>query len=543
MAETLRTSARLSLAVLASRVLGVAREATFAALFGAGQIADAYQVAFRIPNLLRDLFAEGALSSAFIPTFTAVLARDGQGAAHRVANLAVSGVLMITGTLSVLGIVFAEGIVRLISAGFAGDDEKLRLAVALTRVMMPLLSLVSLAAVWMGMLNAQRRYLPPAYAPVVFNVGSVAVGVTLLWAGSTGEDGVYWWSVGTLVAGAAQALMQLPWLWHMGYRPLLHIKGLWSDPAVRRIVRLMTPAIIGLAAVQINIFINTRFAADLGDGPVGYLAYAFRLFYLPVGLFGVALATVTTTRVAEDAARGDRVRLAARAAEGMAGVWLLTSASAVGLLVLAEPVVALVYQRGAFARADTVATAWVLRAYLLGLVPYALIKILAPAFYSIDRPKIPLLASIAAVTVNVTFNALTYRELGAPGIALGTALGALSNVVVLRASFGRVIGPVPKTRRVKDGVALLVANAILAGAVWSLWQGVMVLRTVAAQTSAVPDSLLLVLGLALVIGVGFLLYVGCLYAAGFPGAKLLWELPKALLRRLRPARREKPPRS
>lgn len=538
MAETLRSSGRLTVAVLCSRVLGVVREALFAALFGAGALADAYQVAFRIPNLLRDLFAEGALSSAFVPTFTAALVKDGRDRAYALGNLAAAGALIVTGALSLAGVVFAEEVVHAISGGFAGDQEKVDLATQLTRIMMPLLALVSLGAVWMGMLNAQKRYLAPAYAPAMFNVVSIVVGVGLLLAGSPPEQALFAWSVGTLVAGVVQALFQVPVLWRMGWRPAVLIVGLFRDPGIHRIVRLMGPAVLGLAAVQINIFVNTRFAADLGDGPVAQLSYAFRLFYLPIGMFGVALATVTTTRVAEDAARGDRDGLADRAAEGNSAGWMLASASAVGLLVLAEPVVSLLYQRGAFTAEDTAATAVILQMYLLGLVPYSLVKILAPSFYSVDRPRTPMMASACAVVVNITFNYFTYRQLGAPGIALGTTLGAISNLLILRVAFGRQIAALHRPGTSGRLGALLVGNGVLAAAVLGAWH----LATLAlARMPSGTHQIGAAVALLVVIVLGFLVYVGVLRIFAYPGAELLWSLPAKLLRRRSTDQTTRPP--
>jgi putative peptidoglycan lipid II flippase len=511
-------------------VLGLVRESLFAALFGAGALADAYQVAFRIPNLLRDLFAEGALSSAFVPTFTDALVKEDQAAAYRLGNLALSAVLIVTGLLSALGVVFAEEVVIAISKGFAGDAAKVAMATRLTRVMMPLLTVVSLSAVWMGMLNAQKRFMAPAYAPAMFNVASILVGVSLLAAVLDEELALLIWSGGTLGAGVLQAVFQLPALWKLGYRPRLRLRGLLGHPGMRRIGRLMLPALIGLAAVQINIFVNTRFAGSLGDGPVAQLSFAFRVFYLPVGLFSVALATVTTTRVSEDVARADHDALRRSTAEGLGAVWMLMSASTVGLFVLAEPVTRLLFQRGAFSAEDTVATGIVLQAYTLGLLPYGLVKILAPVFYGLDRPRLPLAGSLAAVAVNLTFNWLTYRTLGAPGLALGMGLGALVNVAILRISFARVVGPLEGVARWRGIGSLLVANAVLGGLVWVAWWG---LTPALERAQGVSAQLLLAALLLPVIGLGFFAYTGVLRALRYPGAELLWGLPGKLYRRVR----------
>nr|WP_255216449.1 murein biosynthesis integral membrane protein MurJ [Pseudenhygromyxa sp. WMMC2535] len=543
----------MSIAVAASRVLGLAREVLFAHLFGVGAIADAYQVAFRIPNLLRDLFAEGALSSAFVPTFLAELVgkpkpkseEDSESesatpepdreAAYRLGNLTFAGILLVTGLLSVLGIVFAEEVVGLIANDFEGGtlspDEaaaKLELATLLTRIMMPLLTVISASAVWMGMLNAQKHYSAPAWAPAMFNVTSIVVGAALIFIEPADTTGIIVWSAGTLGAGLVQACVQLPALWRLGYRPIPRLRGLGSHPGIRRILRLMAPAVIGLAAVQINIFVNTRFAASLGDGPIAQLSYSFRIFYLPIGVFSVALATVTTTRVSEDAAKRDFGALAASAGEGVSAVWMLMTASTVGLLALAEPVVRVLYF--SFSATEATATAVVLQAYVLGLLPYGLVKILAPVFYGLDKPRVPLAASFSAVAVNIVFNALTYRQLGAPGLALGTALGALANVIVLRLSFRRVVGPLPGVGPSQLG-AMVLANALLGALVWGAWFGVETL--ISALELARLGWFVRVAGLAVVVPSGFFAYVAVLRATKYPGADLLWRLPAKILGRLR----------
>ncbi|HVI02528.1 MAG TPA: murein biosynthesis integral membrane protein MurJ [Enhygromyxa sp.] len=537
MPETLRSSSQLSIAVAASRVLGLVRDIVFAQLFGAGAIADAYHVAFRIPNLLRDLFAEGALSAAFVPTFVQELLgkRDGaqdREAAYRLGNLTLAGVLLATGCLSVLGIVFAEELVGLIAADFAGSDlsperaaEKLRLSALLTRVMMPLLTIISVSAVWMGMLNAQKHYLAPAWAPAMFNVVSIVVGAGVLVIDPGELVGVVIWSAGTLGAGVIQAVVQLPALWRLGYRPIPRIRGLASHPGIRRILRLMAPAVVGVAAMNINIFFNTRFAGMLGDGPIAQLSYAFRIFYLPIGVFSVALATVTSVRVSEDAAKKDMGALAASTGEGVTGVWMLMTASTVGLLLLAEPVVRVLFS--SFTDAEVTATAMVLQAYVLGLLPYGLVKIMAPVFYGLDKPRVPLFASITAVAINVGFNAATYKLLGTPGLALGTTLGAVANILMLRVSFARTVGSLPGVdpRRL---LALLLANAVLGALVWAAWLGVE--QAIARVGLGLP---LRIVGLAIVVPLGFFAYVGVLRAMQYPGAALLWGLPGKLLRRFR----------
>ena len=534
MSSTIRSSANVGVAILVSRVLGVARDAIFARVFGVSGLTDAYVAAFRIPNLLRDLFAEGALSSAFVPTFSDALHRGGRERAYRLGNLVLGVVLAATGILTLAGMFFADELVSLISRGFGGNTAQVALGALFTRIMMPILALVSVSAVWMGMLNAQHHYSAPAYAPAMFNVTSIACGVGLLIAHPSDRTGMIVWSAGTALSGLVQAVVQLPSLARLGYRMRPTLAGLWRDSDLRRIVRLMGPATVGLAAIQINIFVNTQFAAALGSGPLTYLQNAFRLFYLPVGLFGVALATVTTARASQEAAQGDRPALRARVAEGARGVWLLALPSAVGLIVLAKPVIELLFQGGRFVAANTTATVPIVQAYMLGVLPYSLVKVLSPAFFAVDRARLPMLASMVSVAANLLFNGLTYRRLGAPGLALGTTVGALANLVVLRLCFASVLGRSAQAGRWHEIARLLLCNLVLAAVAAGAWAACSWLLGRAGiawpwGTRRLVHALLLFA----TIGVGFVSYGLGLWLLRLPDADELWELPKRILARLR----------
>jgi putative peptidoglycan lipid II flippase len=535
--SALRSSAKVSVAILASRVLGVVRDSIFARVFGVSGLTDAYVAAFRIPNLLRDLFAEGALSSAFVPTFSDALTKGGRERAFRLGNLVLGGVLAVTGGLTLAGMVFSDQLVSLISRGFGGNAAQVALGGLFAQIMMPILALVSVSAVWMGMLNAQHHYLAPAYAPAMFNVTSIVCGVALLIAHPSDRSGLVVWSAGTAASGLVQAVVQLPSLWRLGYRVRPTLAGLWRDSDVIRIVRLMGPATVGLAAVQINIFVNTQFAAALGSGPLTYLQNAFRLFYLPVGLFGVALATVTTARASQEAARGDREALEARVAEGARGVWLLALPSAVGLIVLARPVVELLFQGGKFVAANTTATVPIVQAYMLGVLPYSLVKVLSPAFFTVDRPRIPMLASMTSVAANLLFNGLTYRRLGATGLALGTTVGALVNLAVLRLWFGHVVGRASRPGRVYEVVRLVICNLVLAAVAAGAWWASAWLLTRAGitwpwGTRRLAHAILLFA----TIGAGFASYGVGLKLLRLPGAEEIWDLPKRIWARVRGTR-------
>jgi len=251
--------------------------------------------AFRIPNLLRDLFAEGALSAAFVPTFADYQRNRSAGEAFRLANLVMGCIVVLVGALSLLGVLFAPQIVDVVAPGFV---EQRVLTIELTRIMMPFLLLVSLAAAVMGMLNAQFRFTAPALAPALFNVGSIAVGIGLWLAGVGPERAVVGWSVGTLLGGLLQLLAQVPSLRATGFRFRPRLRGLLAEPGMRRIGKLMGAAVVGLSATQVNIVVNTIFASH-ERGAVSWLNYAFRLMQFPLGVFGVAIATVAGAGVAQ----------------------------------------------------------------------------------------------------------------------------------------------------------------------------------------------------------------------------------------------------
>ena len=432
----IRSTALVSAATTASRFLGLLREQLFAALLGAGLWADAFVVAFRIPNLLRDLFAEGALSAAFVPTFAKVDKEQGRAAAHALANKLVGALLAIVGALTLLAMLFAEEIVFLLASGFFAVPGKAELTALLAQIMMPFLLALSLAAVMMGMLNARRAFGTPALAPALFNLTAIAVGVGLKVAGAADRTAVIGWSIGTLAGGFAQFAVQLPALRKVGYRFRPALGALWRDPDLRHIALLMAPATVGLAATEANIFINTQFASQQ-PGANAWLNYAFRIMYLPIGVFGVAVATVTASALARRAAESDLGGMKESLSQAILLIGFLALPSMVGLVVLAEPVIRLVYQYGRFTSLDAQHTALALCGYALGLFAYSGIKVTAPAFYALNRPRVPLFGSLSAVAVNLAFNLLLFARLGYLALAIGTSLGAWVNFAILTVAFSR----------------------------------------------------------------------------------------------------------
>jgi putative peptidoglycan lipid II flippase len=508
----------LSAATMASRVLGLLRDQLFAILIGANAYSDAFVVGFRIPNLLRDLFAEGALSSAFVPTFADVRRNRGEGEAHRLAGTVVALVLVVVGALVLLGILLAAPLVGLFAPGFG---EQAGLAAALTRLMMPFLLLVSLSAVAMGILNAQGRFTAPALAPALFNVGSLAVGLGLWAAGWPPERAVIGWAVGTLLGGLLQLGAQLPSLSGAGGVPRPGLtRARLADPALRRIGRLMAASVVGLSATQVNILVITIFASHEA-GAVTWLQMAFRLMQLPLGVFGVAIATVAGAGMAQAVAARDLPEVRRTLGSALRLVAFLNVPSAVGLAVVAGPIVSLIYQHGRFGPADAAATAQALACFAVGLYAYSGVKVLAPAFYALDRSRVPVIGSILGMLANVALNLALYPLLGFRGVALGVSLAAGVNFLVLLLAWRRTYGGLGGAGVLPQLGRVVLASAVLAAVAWG---------TAAALAAALPGA---GLGRQAVVGLvpvaaGAVAYFGM---ARLLGIAELGELTAALRRR------------
>jgi putative peptidoglycan lipid II flippase len=457
-----RAAGVIGLAVMCSRLLGLAREQICAALFGGGGAMDAFTAAFRIPNLLRDLFAEGALSTAFVTTFSKTIAREGDGAAWRLANKVATLTVLALGALCALGMVFSSELVAAIAPGF--DAPKAALTASLTRIMFPFILLVSLAALVMGMLNAKSVFGVPAMASSFFNLGSIVVGVALgyLIDPAFGPRALIGLAVGTLLGGGLQLAVQLPPLSSLGYRYRPDFQ--WRDPGVFAILALMGPAVIAASTTQVNVLINSMFASTLGDGAIFWLAIAFRLMQLPLGLFGVALGTVTLPLLSRLVVAGQMGAFRAELARAMRLMLLLTIPSTVGLMMLAEPIMSVLYQHGRFDAHEAREAAGALRFYAIGLAGYAELKVLVNAFYALDRRKTPMLVSFGAVALNLTFNWIFTLHLGwgHRGLAFSTGCVATSNFLLLYVLMRRHLGGLESGKMIGSLAKIAVAGAALA---------------------------------------------------------------------------------
>jgi putative peptidoglycan lipid II flippase len=425
-----RSAGVIGVATMTSRVLGLVRDTVMAYLFGAGGQMDAYMAAFRIPNLVRDLFAEGAMSAAFVPTFTRQLTENGREAAWRLGNLVITALLLTTGVVVAAGMWFSWPITSLFVGGYAEIPGKLELTSQLTRVMFPFLMLVALAAAFMGMLNALHKFFVPALSPAMFNVASILCTVGLVPVmPMVGLPRIMAPAIGVLVGGLGQAMAQYPLLRREGFRFRPRVD--FSDRALREVLTLMGPGVIGLAAVQINVLVNTVLAAREGDGPVSWLNYAFRIMYMPIGLFGVSIATAALPSFSRLAAVNNRAEMRRMVSHAIRLMLMLNVPATIGLVALATPIVGLIFEHGRFTAGDTAATATALACYAPGLIGYSVVKIAVPSFYALRDSRTPVMVSMASVAMNVFLNLTLAHWLGYKGLALGTALAAIFNASTL----------------------------------------------------------------------------------------------------------------
>jgi putative peptidoglycan lipid II flippase len=495
-----RAAGMVSIAVMCSRVLGLIRETLFAALFGGGREMDIFNMAFRVPNLLRDLFAEGALSTAFVTVFSKTIATDGEQAAWKLANKVMTLATIFMGAITVLGILCAPWIVSFIAPGF--DADKAAATTTLVRVMYPFILLVSLAALAMGMLNARNVFGMPAMASSFFNIGSIVGGVAVGWwlDPDFGPGALMGLAVGTLIGGALQLGVQLPSLRAVGFR--FRPDLLWRSEGVRTLLKLMGPAVIAASSVQVNVFVSSQFASKLGDGPVTWLNNAFRLMQLPLGLFGVALGTVALPVLARLVANQHMSQFKTELARAMRLSFVLTIPATIGLIVLAEPIMSVLYQHGRFTAEQTRQAAGALQLYALGLCAYAAMKVLVNAFYAVDKRRTPMMISLGAIGLNALLCWLFVSKLGwgHRGLAASTASIAIVN-------FGLLYVFMHRHLRLLDTKLLLgtLAKVLLAGAALGLvaWAGSHYLLREWATQAFIPKAA----SLTAVISVAGMAYV------------------------------------
>jgi putative peptidoglycan lipid II flippase len=469
-AQVVRSAGIVSAAVLFSRLTGLVREVVMANRFGAGFAHDAFLLGFRISNLSRDLFAEGALSSAFVPTFTTSLVRQDKRHAGELANLVITAILAIVGAVCLLGMWQAPHLVWLLAPGFAATPIKFHLAVRLTRIMFPFLLLIALAAQATGMLNSHGSFGMPAVASIFFNIGSVGFGLLLGYVVGPhfGVAPIEGMAYGVVVGGALQFGWQRAKLHRLGYR--FRFVWNWSHPGLRRIAGLMLPALVGSLAAQASLIINTSFASELSDpmrghdGPVSWLSYAMRFVQVPLSLFGVAFASALLPSVARSAAAGNLNEFRQTLARSLGMVFLLTVPCSLLLMVLGQDLIGAIYQSGRFNAYDTAQTALALSCYAAGLVAFSSQRVLIPAFYALADARTPMVIGLFSIAVNVAMPLLLLRlwHFGFEALAITTAVAVGLECLCLAECLRRKLGGLEGRYLRGCFLRIVLASAIMA---------------------------------------------------------------------------------
>ncbi len=461
----LRFSATVGGYTMVSRILGFARDILIAALIGASPVADAFFVAFKIPNLLRRLFAEGAFNLAFVPLYAGHLEKEGEASAKAFAEAALAVLLWMLVAVVGLAEAILPWLMYGLAPGFASDPAKFALAVELTRITFPYILFISLVSLLGGVLNSLHRFAAPAATPILLNI--CLIGALL------GFTGILETSGHALAVGVSGAgVVQLVWLYiacrRAGVSLRLRLPRL--TPGVRQLFVLMAPVALGAGVAQISVLVDMIFASQI-DGAVSFLYYADRVNQLPLGVIGVAIGTALLPLLSRQLRAGDTEAAAQNQNRAIEIACLLTLPAATALMVIAAPIIAVLFERGAFGAAESSATAWALVAYAGGLPAFVLIKVLVPGFFAREEPKTPVRIAIACMLVNVALNAVLIGPLGHAGVALATSLSGWLNVALLYRALGargylavdaRLIGRLPR---------MVLACAAMAGILWLLdWQ-------------------------------------------------------------------------
>ena len=458
----------MSIFTLASRVTGLVRELLMASMFGASALTDAFNVAFRIPNLFRRLFAEGAFSQAFVPVLAATRAQHGDEATKEVIDSVATALAWSVLALSILGVLVSPGLVWLMASGLQQDARGYGAAVNMTRWMFPYIAFMSMVALSAGILNTWKRFAVPAATPVLLNVSVIAATWFLSpWLAKQGVEAIYALPVGVMVGGALQLAVQLPALSRLGLLPRLGvrpraIKKAWTNPATLNILRLMGPALLGVGVAQISLLINTQIASYMAPGSVSWLTYADRLMEFPTAILGVALGVVLMPQLAAAKATGDSERYAAMLDWGLRLVLLLALPCAAALLVFSQPLVSVLYHYGAFTDRDVQQTTLALTGYGVGLLGLVAIKVLAPGFYASQDTRTPMHIALGVLALTQLLNLVLVPWLGHAGLALAIGLGALVNASALCVGLIRQGRYQPRPGWVRYSVQVVLACAVLA---------------------------------------------------------------------------------
>ncbi len=467
-----RAAGVMSVATFISRILGYVRDMIVAGFFGATGTADAFYVASRIPNLLRDLFAEGATSSAFVPVLTEYQTRYGEKEANELVNSTFLFIIVVVGLICLAGIVSAPAIVAVIAPGFLKDPQKLSETIFLTRIMFPFLFFISLASLTMGALNTRQVFFIPALAPAILNVANI---ICILILADRLANPIVAVAIGFIIGGFVQFAFQVPSFFKKGYT-LIGRRGdsgtsqrraFWH-PGLKKIGRLIVPITAGLAITQINIFVSTILASNLPEGSITYLYYAMRLIHFPVGVFGVAMGMAVLPSLSEHAVKGERDKIKEDFSFALRFLFFITVPAMVGLIALRFPIVSTLYQRGKFGAAATIGTADALMFYSVGIWAMVGVRVIAATFYSMQDTRTPVMAAAATMAINILLSLLLMGPLKHGGLAFANALAAMCNFTILFYFLRRKLGGIGTGRIALSFIKTLSASAVMGFAGWFL---------------------------------------------------------------------------
>jgi len=448
-------------ATLLSRIFGFIRDVVIAWFFGAGLSSDAFFVAFRIPNLLRRLFAEGSLSISFIPVFTEYLTNKGKEEAFELGRSAIRFLSILLTILAISGILLSPVIIRVIAPGFADSPEKFSLTVTLTRIMFPYIFFICLVALCMGILNVLGHFTAPALAPVFLNIAMIS---SVLFISPYLNKPVIGLAVGVLIGGVLQLTLQVPFLIKKGF--FFWEKAKIYHSGLKRIGTLMLPAVFGSAVYQINILVGTLLASLLPEGSISYLYYADRLVQFPLGIFAIAIATAVLPSLSRQAAANDFIAVKDTFAHAIKLVLFITIPSMVGLIVLREPIVALLFKRGAFDAETTRLTAYALLYYSIGLWAFSGVRIVVSTFYALQDTKTPVKIAVVSIFANIVMGIILMGPMGHGGLALSLSLASMLNLTLLARALRLKLGSMEWGSVAKSAGRTIMCSVIMGAIVW-----------------------------------------------------------------------------
>jgi len=454
-----RAAGLMSVATFISRILGYVKDMILAVYFGATGLSDTFFAAFRIPNLLRELFAEGSMSAAFIPVLKEYQQKQGEEEAKKLVRITFTFILIVVGVLCLLGVIFAPQIVSVIAPGFLKSPEKFSLTVLLTRIMFPFLLFISLAALVMGALNAKRIFFVPALAPAMLNIAIIITVVLLI---PMLDQPIMAVAIGVAIGGLVQFAFQVPSFLKNNYS--LGLDANFRHPGLKRMSILLIPATLALAVNQINIIVSNVLASYLSEGSITYLYYSMRLIQFPVGIFGVAMGMAALPALSEHALRGDIKRLRDDFSFALRLLFFITIPAMAGLIALREPIVNILFQRGRFDYAATIKTSEALLFYSVGIWSIVGVRLITQTFYSMQDTKTPVKIAVVNAASNLILSVILMRFLQHSGLAFANSLASGISFFLLFYFLRRKLRRVDATRIVKSFIKICIASVIMGAA-------------------------------------------------------------------------------